>query len=86
MTLTIEESVFLTWPHFGRGGGQIGMLLATRRAKRIEAGAGTPPRLIFGNKAVAAKSTPSGRIGALELIAPCEPPEVYSNRAGHGVC
>jgi hypothetical protein len=67
-------------------GGQGGMLLATRRAKRIEADAGTPPRLIFGNNAVAAKSTSPEGSELSSFITACEPPEAHSNRAGHGVC
>ena len=65
-------------------GGQGGMLLATRRAERIEADADTPPRSEIN--AVAAKSTsPGGSELSSFIITACEPPEIHSNRAGHGV-
>jgi hypothetical protein len=83
MTLTIEG---VSVPAMGltrARGGQGGMLLATRRAKRIEADADTPSRLILGNNAVAAKRTSPGG-SELSSFTACELP--HSNRAGHGVC
>jgi hypothetical protein len=50
-----------------------------------EADADTPSGLIFGNKAVAAKSASPVGSELSSFITVRQPPEVYSNRAGHGV-
>jgi hypothetical protein len=66
------------------------MLLATRRAKRIEAEADTPSRLIFGNNSVAAKSASPGGSELSSFMAACEHPKsiptvLVTAYASHGV-